>query len=303
MQTQFVALALLCAALPCAAQQGNLSDWPKLIKNKDADGARTLCTPFEDSKVLSEQVEAEKCLANVALMGADAVRTEKEENGQFVIFDEYIPEAVDESLRHLNRGLQLAPQDLSIHQGRLHVLEISRRYSAMARALDESCTIYQGKEVPKVWLDYPSELSDRQQYEAALELTRVLDRHYPNNSDIIANTGAFLIMEGKLADAVPYLQKAVELAPNDSINAWDLGRVYDYLDRDSLADQWYQKALGLDTDLEERKHEWCVYAGFIEVKLKDRARACALEKQNCPADQQPACAPPANSPSSPPKSQ
>lgn len=294
MKTALFLLALIGAALPCAAQSANLSDRPNLIKKKDADAARTLCTPFEKSKVLAEQVEAEKCLANVALMGADTVRMEKDANGQVEIFDEYIPEAVDESLSHLKRGLQLAPQDLSIHQGRLHVLEISRRYADMVKALDESCTIYKGKVAPDAWLDYSSELMNLQQYNTGLEFMQVLDKHYPNNPDILGNTGAFLSMLKRDPEAIEYLKRATNLAPNDSINAWDLGHEYDYAGQDALADQWYQKAISLDTDPEQRKGEWCLYAVFIEKKLKDPVRACTIEKQNCPNNQQTACAAPAS---------
>jgi hypothetical protein len=71
MKTWLVVLAASCATLNCVAQTGNLPDWQKLMKNNDADGARKLCTPFEDSKMVAEQVEAEKCLANVELWGGN----------------------------------------------------------------------------------------------------------------------------------------------------------------------------------------------------------------------------------------
>ena len=62
----------------------------------------------------------------------------------------------------------------------------------MAKALEESCKIYRGREVPDVWLDYTSELNDQRQYQAALDLSLVLDGHYPNNPNIVGNVGAFL---------------------------------------------------------------------------------------------------------------
>ena len=302
MKTQLAVLAVSCAALHCAAQTGNLSDWQKLLTDKkDPAAARALCTGFEQSKALAEQVEAEKCLANVALWGADTVRLEKEDNGQVVVFDEYIPAAVDESLTHLNRGLQLAPQDLSIHQGRLHVLEISRRYDDMPKALDESCTIYKGKDVPYEWLAYSSELIRLGQYHVGLEFMKVLDAHYPNNPDVLGNMGAFLSMLKRDPEAIEYLKRATDLAPKDPINAWDLGREYDFAGQIALADQWYQKSLPLMTDPEQKKQSLCLYAEFVEKKLKDRTRACALQEQSCEAEQQTACAAPANSPPSPPK--
>jgi tetratricopeptide (TPR) repeat protein len=304
MKTQLAVLAVSCAAIHCAAQTGTLSDWQKLLTDKkDPEAARALCTSFEQSKVLTEQVEAEKCLSNVAMWGADRVSLEKKDNGQVVMFDEYDPESVDESLKHLNRGLQLAPQDLTIHEGRLHVLEISRRYDEMVKALEESCTVYKGSDALDAWLNYSPELMQRDQFETGLAFMRVLDKHYPNDPDVIGNIGAFLSLLKRDADAIEYLKRAVDLAPKDPINAWDLGREYDYAGQIALANQWYQKALALDSDTERRKHDVCVYAEFIEQKLKDRTRACAMEKDNCSADQQTACAAPVSSSPSSSKNQ
>jgi tetratricopeptide (TPR) repeat protein len=289
MQNQFVALAVICAALPCAAQSGNLSDWTRLIQAEKCDAAKSLCSEYVDSKVIAEQVEAQKCLANVALCGQSAVYLEGDDAGGGNIRGSFKPEAVDEALVHLNLGIKLAPQDLSIHQGRLHVLEVAGRYDAMVKALDESCTIYQGKDALEAWLAYSPELADLRQYNAGLEFMEALDKHYPNQPDILGNIGAFLDLLKRDAEAIPYLEKAAALAPNDPINAWDLGRAYDYANRDALADEWYKKGLSLETDPERRKESLCIYAEFVEEKLKDRDRACELQKQSCPAEQQTAC--------------
>ncbi|HEX7730514.1 MAG TPA: hypothetical protein VF392_15910 [Terracidiphilus sp.] len=283
-------IAILFCPTFCLAQSLNLSDWKTLLLDKkDAAAARKLCQTFAASGSLVEQVEAEKCLSNVAMFGADAVHLQNDESGHPVMFDEWIPEAVDESLAHLNRGLQLAPQDLSIHQGRLHVLEISRRYDEMAKALDESCDIYKGKEAPAVWLDYPSELNDLHAYEPALKLMKVLEKHYPNSPDIVGNIGAFLSILKRDSEAIPYLERAVALAPDDPINAWDLAREYDYAGKTDQAAIWYPKALSLMKNSENLRESYCLYAEFLEKKLKERARACDLEKQYCSKEAQTAC--------------
>lgn len=304
MKTKLAVLAVCCAALQCVAQTGDLSGWQKLLmEKKDPAAARALCTSFEHSKVLAEQVEAEKCLANVALWGHSMMELEKDDAGGGTLRDSYAPEAVDEALVHLNLGIKLAPQDLSIHQGRLHILEAAGRYSDMVKALDQSCTIYQGKDGLEAWLAYAPELLDLRQYDAGLEFMKVLDRHDPNNPDILGNIGAFLDLLKRDAEAIPYLQKAVALAPNDPINTWDLGRAYDYAGQIEQADAWYKKSLPLMTDPDQKKQSLCLYGEFVEKKLKDRTRACALQKQNCEAEQQTACAAPANTPSSPPQNQ
>jgi len=118
---------------------------------------------------------------------------------------------------------------------------------------------------------------------------RVLEKHYPNSPDVIANIGAFLSMQGKSAEAIPYLAKAANLAPEDPINAWDLGRAYDRENQIALADQWYQKGLVLDKSHEKLQDAPCLYAEFVNEKLHDQPRACSMEKTSCPADEQTAC--------------
>jgi tetratricopeptide (TPR) repeat protein len=303
MKIQLAALAVICAAFPCAAQPGSLSEWTKLIDSGKCDAAKHLCTGFAGSPNLPEQVEAQKCLANASLCGHSMMELEKDDAGGGTLRDSYAPEAVDQALIHLNLGIKLAPQDLSIHQGRLHILEISGRYSDMVKALDESCTIYQGNDALEAWLAYAPELMDLRQYTAGLESMRVLDKHYPNNSDILGNIGAFLDLLKQDNEAIPYLQKAAALAPQDPINAWDLGRAYDYSGQIEEADTWYKKSLPLMTDPGQKKQSLCIYGVFVEKKLKDRSRACKLQKQNCEADEQTACTAPASPSPSPSKNQ
>src|SRR5579863_563289 len=141
-------LAAICAALPCAAQSGNLSDWTKLIDSRQCEAAKSLCTKFVDSANITEQAEAQKCLSNVALCGHDLIQLEGDNAGGGNLHGSYTPKAIDEALEHLNLGIKLAPQDVTIHCGRLYLLEISGRYNEMVKALDESATIYKGKDAP-----------------------------------------------------------------------------------------------------------------------------------------------------------
>lgn len=291
MKFQMIALAVSLSAVNCLAQTGNLSDWPKLLDKNDVKAAQALCTSFAGSKDIAQQVEAQKCLANVALCGNSETLIEGDDAGGGNLRDSYKPEAVDEALVHLNLGLKLAPQDLSIHMGRLHVLEVSGRYAEMAKALDESSSIYNGKDAIEAWLAYAPELMDLRQYDAGVDFMRVMDKHYPNNPDILGNIGAFLSLLKKNSEALPYLQKAVDLAPNDPINSWDLGRLYDYMGQNDLADQWYKKGIALESDPERLKVSSCIYAKFVANKLNDVSLGCSLEKKSCAPDERKACMP------------
>src|SRR5579863_7375018 len=152
-------LVLLSVGL-CFAQESKPASWPSLVQSGKCDDARSLCNGWLNStKETAKLVEAHKCLANVALCGKeDVVTLQGNDKGGGILASGYRPEAVDDAIGHLDHALKLAPQDLSIHQGRLHILEVSSRYSDMVKALDESCTIYKGTEGVQAWLDYTSEL-------------------------------------------------------------------------------------------------------------------------------------------------
>jgi tetratricopeptide (TPR) repeat protein len=288
-KTIFLQLFLMSFAAQCIGQTLSSADWFKLIDAHQCDAARELCTRFVSSADVKQKTESQKCLANVALCGNSMVLLQGDDVGGGTLSGGYKPEAVDEALAHLNAGIKFSPQDLSIHQGRLHVLEASGRYADMVTALDESCTIYQGRDALQAWLAYSAELADLRQYQYGLAIMRVLEKHYPGSPDVLANVGAFLSIEGKPAEAIPYLQKATDLAPADPINAWDLGRAYDRTDRIELADKWYRKGLSLQHDPKQRSESSCLYAHFVEQKLHDRERACSLEKKDCDIGDRAAC--------------
>jgi tetratricopeptide (TPR) repeat protein len=290
MRSSFVlSLLIISTSATVSAQTVKLADWPTLIKGNKKQAAKQLCTNYVNSSNIAQRVEANKCLANVALMGNDIVLLQGDDNGGGTLSGGYTREAVDESLAHLNTALKLAPQDLSIHEGILHLLEVSGRYSDMLQAIQQSCSIYKGTDAVDAWLPYVGELDDLGQYRVALDFSKVLDKHYPNNPDVIANVGAFLMILGKPGDAIPKLQEAVKLAPKDPINTWDLGRAYDLTDQNELADTWYQKGLSLQTDKQVFRQDSCIYAQFLAEKLHHRDAACDLEKSNCPRNEQTAC--------------
>jgi tetratricopeptide (TPR) repeat protein len=277
------------------AQSANPSDsarWQQLLKGGKCDEAQALCTSWLDSTDTTRKVEAHKCMANVVLCtDHGGITLQKNDAGGGSLSEASSPEAVENALKHLNAALQLAPQDLSIHQGRLHLLEVSFLFDDMAKALDDSCTIYKGKEGVQPWLAYVEELFEDKQFHAALALLEVLDRHYPNSHEVLGNMGAVHAVLREDEQAIRYLKRAVELEPKDPIDNWDLAREYDFSDQNALADQGYQKALALETEPDQKRVNECLYAEFVQKKLHDPKRACTLQKASCPAEQQSACSP------------
>lgn len=284
-----VLLGSAIVASSCFAQGQKTPDWQELVKNGKCQEAKALCQPWIGSTKIAKQAEGHKCLANVALCGKDSVYIDRNDIGGGTLDESSKPEAIDEALKQLDEALKLTPQDLSIHEGRLTILLSGHRYDAVPKALDESCTVYKGKDVLHVWLGYVSELYDGGQLNTAMALSRVLERHYPNSHEVLGNIGAILAMQKEDDEAIRYLKRAVELAPNDPIDAWNLGRLYDYTEHTHLADQWYQKGLALDQDADRKRDELCIYGEFVEKKLHDRKRGCSLQKENCTADTQSDC--------------
>jgi tetratricopeptide (TPR) repeat protein len=285
----FVPLLLAFTSIGAYSQSAKISDWPHLVDANKRDAAQKLCSSYVDSPKISEKVEAQKCLTNVALMGNDIVLLDGNNAGGGELRGSYTRDAVDAAIKHLDIAMELAPQDLSIHQGRLHILEVSGSYSDMVKALDQSCTIYKGADAVEAWLAYVVELDDLGQYRVALDFSKVIDKHYPNNPDVVGNIGAFLMMLNKPAEGIPYLQRAVSLSPKDPINSWDLGRAYDLTNHSELADKWYRKGLSLETDKKQLAESSCIYGNFVDEKLHNRERACDLEKKYCAPKDQRAC--------------
>src|SRR5262252_6271922 len=151
-----VCLMAIVSAIASGAQE-KLPNWQALVKAGKCKQARTVCGSLINAHDITRQVEGHKCLANAAFCGAqEFVTLERNDAGGGLMFGGYAHEVIDEALVHLNAALKLAPQDLSIHQGRLHVLEISSRYSEMTSALDESCKTYKGPGGADPWIVYTS---------------------------------------------------------------------------------------------------------------------------------------------------
>jgi tetratricopeptide (TPR) repeat protein len=273
-------------------QGANSERWQKLIDSKKYVEAKALCTTWTKSKSDAQKVEGFKCLANVVLCTASTLRLEGDDSGGGFLGAGYDPGAVDEAVAYLNKALAIAPQDLSIHAGRLHTYQLASRLDDMTAALDESCTTYKGKNPLDLWLQYVAELDGERQYKAALKFLAVLDKHYPGSHDVIGDIGAMHMALGNLSEARDFLQRAVNLAPEDPIDNWNMGRVNHYLGNAQEADRWYRKAMGLKWDTDEVKGRDCFYAHFVEEKLNDLPRACELERMSCAEDQRTACGPP-----------
>lgn len=282
-------LSTLCAVASVAQGSASEPEWGRLLDANKPDQAQLLCEGMTHSSDLGQRVEAQKCLANVALCRGATTMLAGDPSGG-VLRSSYTREAADVALQHLNEGIRLAPQDISIHMGRLHVLEVTGRFDEMVKALEETLSVYKGADAMHEFLQYVPELWDMRAVPQALSFSLVLDRHFPNEHEIIGNIGALYNALGDQERALPYLRRAVELDPKDAMDAWNLGWALKAMNRNQEADLWMRKSMQLHPDATGMEDRACLYARFVETNLKQRERACALERKSCEKEQQTACA-------------
>jgi tetratricopeptide (TPR) repeat protein len=283
-------MQMLCQSKVVAKGPPTLDEqWLRLMDSGQTDKVKDLCAGWAASADLAKQISAEKCLANVALEGGQQLSLQGNEMGGGSLGSGYSAQTIDEALKHLNRGIVLAPQDISLHEGRLHVLEVSGRFDAMLSAIDESATIYTGSDAPDVWLAYASELADMGDPTAGLKFCEVLEKHYPNNSNIIGNIGAFHNMLKQWDLGLPYVRKAAEMHPTDPIDTWNLGWTLDHLGQLEEANKWMALSLQLDPKGANVPERNCLYGKFLVTKMKKVEAGCKTVKANCEAGDQVVC--------------
>lgn len=263
--------------------------WSALIDAGRYKQAKHLCTQWQKSKLKSRRAEAEKCLANVELSGNTVLQLKGNELGGGSLGSGYEAEALNRAIAHLVKAMELSPLDLSIHKGRLHLLESGSRYEEMKAALVESLRMTRGRSNEADWIPYPAELIDAGELHPALELLFILNQEYPKSHEIIGNIAAAYAINHEYEKALPFALTAVELAPKDPIDTWNLARIYEFTGEIKSADTWYTRALALPMEESNKKEKLCLYATFVETKLKNKAEACKLQDEDCSAGARPAC--------------
>jgi tetratricopeptide (TPR) repeat protein len=271
------ALAAVLAAEPAA--KGSPADWAPLVKAREFGKARALCDGWLASGDDATRAEGHKCLANVELgaHGEHAVRLGGDSGGGFLGAG-YDEAPALRALEHLDAAVKLAPGDLSIHQGRLHVLLLAAMYDRMIPALEESDRLYAGADGLDAWIAFSAELIERRAFKPAERFLLTLEQRHPGDHRVAGNLAAIFGMTERDGEALSWARKAVKAAPADPTDAWNLARILDLMGRLKEADAAYEKALALMPDAERAK-AGCTYADFLLTKRKDWRRACSAQQR------------------------
>lgn len=267
-------VALLLAA---TGTPDHASEWQALLQAKDVAAASERCTAWLEAPDLATRAEAHKCLANVEIAAAAGKAKAAASEGKPEA--DLVSAALRRAVEHLDAAIELAPGDLTIHQGRLHLLRMAGLLSAMVKALEDSIRRHPAEDWLSAWMAYAREYYEAQRFEQALVLYRVLDRHFPNDHRILSNMGASLVMLKRDDEALACFTQAVKLAPADPVDNWNLARMYDLTGKLDLAEKQYQRALSLKPDEPARMNGTCIFAEFLEKKRMAWERACELQRK------------------------
>ena len=120
---------------------------------------------------------------------------------------------------------------------------------------------------------------------------RALEKHYPTSHEVLEDIGMTLRRVEKNDEALAYLEKAVDLAPEDPIDNRSLADAYVALGDDDGAEVHLRKSISVQTDEALRKAWTCDFGEFLEMRRRDRLSGCEIERANCPSERWTACAP------------
>lgn len=268
-----VGVAVAQEASTAAGKQWN----ERLVVRKDVAGATKLCTGWEKSGTAEEKLEAEKCLTAIVLQGAPLPSVKEMKAGA----PKYSAPVADEALGHIERGLALTPDDLKLNLGRLFVLAEAHRYEAVGPAFEATLKAMPGEEFMPYWQQTIGDLVQDGVPRAALAVAEVLLKHFPESHEVAGNVGSVHDVMKEWSEGLPYQRKAVELAPNDAIDTWNLGWALDHLGQLDEADKWMSASLKLPSDDASLGERRCLYGRFLVVERKQTARGCALVKSAC----------------------
>jgi tetratricopeptide (TPR) repeat protein len=280
-----VVLVLVLAAFPSAGEEPiRMSDWMPFLENGAIDDAERACQAWLTSEIAQTRAEAHKCLANVQLahgktsIGMEAV--DDDGSGRVAIMREALDtEATKKAADHLDIALKLAPGDLSIHQGRLHMLSSAGLYDRMMGAADESVGMYRtGDALGDVWLAYFVELYERGVYRRAIEYMKVLYKHYPRDHRAAGNISALYMEVGDFKGGLPWAKKAVALAPEDVIDRVNLARIEHMTGDLKAARRDFDVAMKLSADDDRKALVRCWYSDLL-IEQKQEKKACALQRE------------------------
>lgn len=255
--------------------------WVPLLTSGAVDEAKAICESWLDEPDRGHHAEAHKCLANLAIAVSRTEFSGLPEGAQGLVRSPISNEGVENAIRHYDAAIVATPLDADAHLGRIDVMIVAGRYRDANSALDSSLTAFASRALLDNWFKLLGRFQRANAIEAGLDYLKVIERHHPLDHRVISNLGAYYAIAGQYEDALAYSKRAVTINPDDPINKWNLGRVYDQQGELEAADQNYLEALALFGGTDAKAH--CDYAQFVATRIGDAERACTYAETKCDA--------------------
>ncbi|KAM5251767.1 protein O-mannosyl-transferase TMTC1 isoform 2-T2 [Hipposideros larvatus] len=140
-------------------------------------------------------------------------------------------------------------------------------------------SIKYGPEFADAYSSLASLLAEQERFKEAEEIYQAGIKNCPDSSDLHNNYGVFLVDTGSPEKAVAHYQQAIKLSPSHHVAMVNLGRLYRSLGDNSVAEEWYKRALQVARKAEILSPLGALYynTGRYEEALQIYREAAALQ--------------------------
>ncbi|XP_053412750.1 protein O-mannosyl-transferase TMTC1 isoform X2 [Nycticebus coucang] len=182
-----------------------------------------------------------------------------------------------EAKMYYQRALQLHPQHNRALFNLGNLLKSQEKKEEAISLLKDS--IKYGPEFADAYSSLASLLAEQERFKEAEEIYQAGIKNCPDSSDLHNNYGVFLVDSGFPEKAVTHYQQAIKLSPSHHVAMVNLGRLYRSLGKNSLAEEWYKRALQVARTAEILSPLGALYynTGRHEEALQIYREAAALQ--------------------------
>uniref|UniRef100_A0A2K6GAV2 dolichyl-phosphate-mannose--protein mannosyltransferase n=1 Tax=Propithecus coquereli TaxID=379532 RepID=A0A2K6GAV2_PROCO len=182
-----------------------------------------------------------------------------------------------EAKMYYQRALQLHPQHNRALFNLGNLLKSQEKKEEAITLLKDS--IKYGPEFADAYSSLASLLAEQERFKEAEEIYQAGIKNCPDSSDLHNNYGVFLVDSGFPEKAVAHYQQAIKLSPSHHVAMVNLGRLYRSLGENSMAEEWYKRALQVAHKAEILSPLGALYynTGRYEEALQIYREAAALE--------------------------
>ncbi|XP_040136782.2 protein O-mannosyl-transferase TMTC1 isoform X5 [Ictidomys tridecemlineatus] len=182
-----------------------------------------------------------------------------------------------EAKMYYQRALQLHPQHNRALFNLGNLLKSQEKKEEAITLLKDS--IKYGPEFADAYSSLASLLAEQERFKEAEEIYQAGIKNCPDSSDLHNNYGVFLVDSGSPEKAVAHYQQAIRLSPSHHVAMVNLGRLYRSLGENSMAEEWYKRALQVARKAEILSPLGALYynTGRYEEALQIYREAAALQ--------------------------